>query len=217
MRVVAVMFDLDGTLIDSFALIEAAFRHASRTVLGRPPTDEEVLARWGEPLPVRAAHLVPDPRRAAEWVRAYTAYYDAHHDRECRLFPGIPEMLAELASRGCALGIVTSKRPRSTMQAVERFGLGAWIRAVVTAEDVPAPKPAPDPIALALGRLAAHPPEALMVGDGVFDIQAARAAGVRSVAAMWGTREGPAVLAAAPDHVARRPADLVSLVAESGG
>lgn len=210
MRVAAVVFDLDGTLIDSYALIAAAFRHAARTVLGRSLTDEEVLAHWGEPLPVRAAHLAAD--RAAEVVSAYTAYYDAHHDRLCRPFPGVIEMLAQVSARGCALGIATSKRRRSTMQAVEAFGFAAWIRAAVTAEDVRAPKPSPDPVTLVLERLGGRPSEALLVGDGAFDIRAARAAGVRSVAAMWGTREAAAVLAAGPDYVAMRPGDIVPLL-----
>ncbi len=211
MAVTAIAFDLDGTLIDSFALIAASYRHAASTVLGRSLTEEEVTVRWGEPLPVRAAHLAPG--RVAEFVGAYTAYYDAHHERLCPSYPGVPEMLAHLAARGCRLGIVTSKRRRSTEQAVEAFGLGAWIRAAVCAEDVRIPKPAPDPVVEALRRLDAQAHEALVVGDGAYDIQAARAAGVRSAAAMWGTREREALLAAGPDYVVTRPDEVCSLVA----
>lgn len=210
MHVAAVVFDLDGTLIDSYALIAAAFRHAARTVLGRSLSDEEVWAHWGEPLPVRAAHVAAD--RTAEVMDAYTAYYDAHHDRLCRPFAGVIEMLAQLSARGCALGIATSKRRRSTMQAVEAFGFAARIRAWVAAEDVASPKPSPDPVRLVLERLGARPSDALLVGDGLYDIRAARAAGVRSVAAMWGTREATAVLAAGPDYVAMHPQDVVALV-----
>jgi pyrophosphatase PpaX len=84
-----VVFDLDGTLIDSFALIAESFRHAALAVLGRSLTEGEVLARWGEPL-----------HRAEELIAAYTAHYEAQHDRLCRPFPEIPEMLAALAARG---------------------------------------------------------------------------------------------------------------------
>lgn len=211
MPLVTVLFDLDGTLIDSYALIAAAFRHAARAVLGRELDDDQVAVKWGEPLPARFAHVAPN--RVAALVDAYTAYYDVHHARLCAPFPGVPAMLAALGSRGCRLGVVTSKRRRSTAQALEGFGLTAWIRAAVTAEDVPAPKPAPDPVLEALRRLGSSPEEAVVVGDGVFDIRAARAAGVLSAAATWGTREGPALLAAGPDYVVATPQEVVSLVA----
>jgi pyrophosphatase PpaX len=207
----AVVFDLDGTLIDSFGLIAASFRHAARAVLDRVLTEDEVMIRWGEPLPVRAAHLAAG--RVDELIAAYTTYYDANHDRLCRPFADVPEMLAGLAARGMRIGVATSKRRRSTMQALEGCGLRRWIGAAVSAEDVRNPKPAADPILEALRLLGAAPAEAWMVGDGVFDVGAARQAGVRSVAALWGTREREAVLGARPDYVAPRPGDVVSLVA----
>ena len=210
METTAVIFDLDGTLIDSFALIEASYRHAARIVLGRTLSEDEVVARWGEPLVVRAAHLAPG--RTEELIAAYTAYYDTHHDSLCRPFPGVPEMLAALAARPCRLAVATSKRRRSTAQALERCGLGSWIQAAVSAEDVRHPKPAPDAVVEALARLGVVPSAAWVVGDAAFDIEAARGAGVRSVAAMWGTRERAAVLAARPDYVATRPDDVAQLV-----
>lgn len=210
MESATVVFDLDGTLIDSFVLIAASFRHAARTVLGRSLTEDEVVAGWGEPLPVRVAHLASD--RGEELIAAYTAHYEAHHDRLCRPFPDIPEMLAALAAHGCRQGVVTSKRRRATTHTLERFGLGSWIQAAVCAEDVRVPKPAPDPILEILIRLNAAPQDAWVVGDAVFDIEAARGAGVRSVAALWGAREREALRAARPDYVAARPADVVSLV-----
>jgi len=204
------VFDLDGTLIDSFALIAESFRHAARAVLGRSLTEGEVVARWGQPLPVRMVQLASD--RGEALIAAYTAHYEAQHDRLCRPFPGIPEMLAALAAHGCRQGVVTSKRRRATAQALERFGLGSWIQAAVCAEDVRVPKPAPDPILEVLIRLKAERRDAWVVGDAVFDIEAARGAGVRSVAALWGTREREALRAARPDYVAARPVDVVSLV-----
>ena len=207
----AVVFDLDGTLIDSIGLIVASFRHAAEVVLERVLTEDEAVARWGEPLQLRAAHLAPG--RADEFIAAYTAFYDANHDRLCRPFTGVPEMLAALAARGVRLGVATSKRRRSTMQALERCGLARWIGAAISAEDVPVPKPAADPVLAALARLGAAPADAWMVGDGVFDVEAARRAGVRSVAALWGTREREALLGARADYVASRPEDVVSFVA----
>jgi pyrophosphatase PpaX len=206
----AVVFDLDGTLIDSFGLIDASFRHAAASVLDRALSEDEVMARWGEPLPARAAHL--GAGRVDELIAAYTAYYDANQDRLCRPFASVPEMLAALAARGVRMGVATSKRRRSTRQAIERCGLARWIGAAISAEDVPAPKPAADPVLAALRCLRVAPARAWMVGDGVFDIEAARRAGVRSVAALWGTREREALLDARPDYVAASPDRVVPLV-----
>jgi pyrophosphatase PpaX len=204
------VFDLDGTLIDSFGLIDASFRHAARVVLDRDLTPDEVATGWGEPLPVRAARLAAG--RVDDLIVAYTAYYDANHDRLCRPFAGVPEMLAALAARGVRMGVATSKRRRSTLQALERCGLARWIGAAISAEDVPAPKPAADAVLAALGGLGVSPERAWMVGDGAFDIEAARRAGVRSVAALWGTREREALLGARPDHAAAHPDHVVLLV-----
>jgi phosphoglycolate phosphatase-like HAD superfamily hydrolase len=74
-----VVFDLDGTLLDSCVLIAESYRPAAQTVLGRSLTEDEVVARWGEPLQARVAHLAPD--RGEELIAAYTAHYEAHHDR----------------------------------------------------------------------------------------------------------------------------------------
>jgi pyrophosphatase PpaX len=210
LSVTAALFDLDGTLINSYDLIAGAFREACRAVLGREPSAREVTARWGEPLPARFAAV--DPARIPELTAAYTEAYERDHDRLVTVFPGVLEMLAALAARGITLAVVTSKRRRSTALAIERLGLVPYIGAAVSADDVAAPKPAADPLIEALRRLGAAASSACMVGDGIFDIQAARAAGLASVAALWGTREREALLASGPDYVAARPQDIVSLV-----
>lgn len=210
LRVTAVLFDLDGTLIDSYDLIAAAFREACRTVLGREPTEAEVTSRWGEPLPVRLAAV--DPTRVPELAAAYAAAYERDHDRMAVVFPGVREMLAALAARGLKMGIVTSKRRRSTELAIARFGLAPYIAAAVSAEDTSAPKPAAEPVLEAARRLGADVAAIGVVGDGAYDVQAARAAGARSIAALWGTRDREALLASGPDYVAERPEDVVALV-----
>lgn len=182
-------------------------------MLGREITDAEVLARWGAPLRERFAPLASGgPELMENLISAYVAHYETHHNRMASLFPGVYEMLASLRRLGCAMGIVTSKRRRSTLQALDAFHLTAFIRVAVTADDVAAPKPAPDPIREALRQLGGHPRAAFMVGDGAVDILAARAAGVRSVAALWGAREVDALLAAGPNYIADIPRDVVALV-----
>lgn len=207
----AVLFDLDGTLIDSFALITEAFRFAVRTVLKREASDEEVLTRWGEPLRIRLGSIA-DAGQIPALSDAYAAAYQEHHHRLAAPFPGVQRMLERVRGFGCRLAVVTSKRRRSTYHDLEAFGLDRYFDAVVTSEDVTLYKPAPDPVAEALRRLGAAHAGTLMVGDAVFDILAGKAAGVHTAAALWGARERVAVLDAGPDHVAERPEDVVALV-----
>ena len=211
MRFQAVLFDLDGTLIDSFALITEAFRFAVRTVLKREASDEEVLTRWGEPLRIRLGSIA-DAEQIPALSDAYTAAYREHHHRLAAPFPGVHQMLEQVRGLGCRLAVVTSKRRMSTYHDLQAFGLDRYFDAAVTSEDVTLFKPAPEPVAEALRRLGVAQESALMVGDAAFDILAGKAAGVHTVAALWGARQRAAALDAGPDYVAERPADVVSLV-----
>jgi pyrophosphatase PpaX len=211
-RFTTVLFDLDGTLVDSFELITQSFRHAIRMARHREATDDEVFVRWGEPLRIRLASVAA-PNELPEALAAYTAFYQEHHDELARLFPGVPEMVGRLADLGCALGVVTSKRRATTEHDLEVFGLAPFIRAAVTSDDVTVFKPAADPVREALRRLGGDARDALMVGDAVFDIRSAAAAGVAAAAALWGARDREAVLAAAPDYVVERPEEVPPLVA----
>ncbi len=211
LRFTAVLFDLDGTLVDSFELIAQSFRHAVRAVLSREATDDDVLSRWGEPLRIRL-ESVALPEQLPGLLDAYTGFYQEHHDRLARLFTGVPEMLEQLVRLGCRLGVVTSKRRATTQLDLEVFGLAPYIDTAVTSDDVTVFKPAADPVDAALRRLQASPSDALMVGDGVFDIRSGAAAGVTTAAAMWGTRDREAVLAAAPDYVLEKPDGVIPLV-----
>ncbi|MGH2349400.1 MAG: HAD family hydrolase [bacterium] len=212
MRFETVLFDLDGTLVDSFELITQSFRHAVRTARHREATDDEVFSRWGEPLRIRLESIAA-PEQLPDVVAAYTAFYQEHHDRLARLFPGIAEMIGQLAHLGCRLGVVTSKRRTTTTHDLAVFGLAPFIRATVTADDVTVFKPAADPVREALHRLGGDAQDALMVGDAVFDILSGTAAGVATAAALWGARDPDAVLAAAPDYVVERPEDVPPLAA----
>lgn len=208
----AVLFDLDGTLVDSSWLIAEAFRHACRTVLGREITEAEVLADWGAPAPVRFSNI--DPARVQELVDVYVSYYEVHL-RRVRLFPGVRETLEDLAARRCRMAIVTSKGRGRTQQTLQALDLVRFFGAVVDVQDIQFPKPSPDAILIALRRLGSRREEALMVGDSPLDIEAARAAGVQSAAAMWGTWEADALRAARPDHKLQSPAEVAALVASA--
>jgi pyrophosphatase PpaX len=183
-RFPVVLFDLDGTLIDSGPMILASFRHATRTVLGREIPDHELVASaGGSTLEVQMSAF--DPRRVDELVAAYRAHNIPLHDNlECCL--GIERVLDELKAQGRRLGVVTAKRRHTVGLAFARLGIDRYFDIVVTSDDTAAHKPDPEPVLLALEKLGARPGDAAYVGDSPFDVGAARAAGVFAVAVGWG-------------------------------
>jgi pyrophosphatase PpaX len=189
-----VLFDLDGTLIDSGAIILASMRHAAETVLARQIPDEELMAAVGGPGLVAQMRAI-DPEHADELVRVYREHNEPLHE-ELQACDGVLDVLPELKRRGARLGIVTAKRLPTVQLAVDVIPeLERYFDVVVGAEDTERHKPHPDPILVALERLGAEPAEAAYVGDSPFDVQAAKAAGVRAVAVTWGRIHGEERLA----------------------
>ena len=183
-----VLFDLDGTLIDSGAMIVASFRHATRTVLAREIADEVLLAHVGGSS-LQAQMSAIDPDRVEELVHCYREHNETLHDGLC-CFPGIVEVLDTLRDEQRRLGIVTAKRRVTVDLAFAHVPLAAYFDAVVTSEQTERHKPDPEPILLALERLGADPADAAYVGDSPFDMRAAQAAGVRAVGVTWGGIHG---------------------------
>jgi pyrophosphatase PpaX len=185
MRVPAVFFDLDGTVIDSGPMIVSSMEHAARTVLGREiPRDVLSAAIGGPGLVAQMREL--DPQRVDELVDAYRAHNEPLHD-ELEAFWEVVEVLPRLRAEGRRLGIVTAKRRATVRLAFDRLpGLETNFEVVVTSEDTERHKPDPAPIREALARLAVEPSDAAYVGDSPFDVRAARAAGVFAIAVTWG-------------------------------
>ena len=205
-----VLFDLDGTVIDTGPLIAESFRHAVRTVLGEPIDDEEMLAYVGGwSLREQMFRLSPD--RCEELVEAYRAYNEPRHSG-LEFCAGMQELLPELHVGGARLGLVTAKR-RSTVEIAFGHlpGLEGVFDVIVTSEDTELHKPNPEPLLLALLKLETTPAEAAYVGDSPFDVEAAKAAGLRSIAVTWGgIHPEERLLAAGPDAVVATPAELAT-------
>lgn len=185
LRYPVVLFDLDGTLIDTRQLILASFRYALGRVLNRDYPDEVLLAGQGRPLIVQMQEL--GGSRAEELAALYTDFNLRYHDQLVQEFPGMTDLVADLAAAGARLGVVTSKRREATYLGLKRFGLLPHMAAVVCVEDTQEHKPAPGPVREALRRLEASPEQAVMVGDSPFDMESARAAGVEAVGVAWGS------------------------------
>ncbi len=208
-RLAAILFDLDGTLLDSAELIITAFQETCRSRLHRDIDRATILRDWARPIRERFHALAPG--RDEELSRDYLRRYLALHDRLARLFCGVPALLRALAARGYAMAVVTSKRRATTQAAVGAFGLAEWCPVIITDEDTRRHKPDPEPVRLAVSRLGVAAADTLMVGDTPFDVEAGRDAGAATAGALWGAVDPDALRAARPDYIVARPENLLAL------
>jgi pyrophosphatase PpaX len=183
-RFPVVLFDLDGTLIDSTPMILASFQHATRTVLGREIPAAEIFAVVGGPT-LEAQMRSFSPERVDELVAVYRAHNTPLH-QELELCAGMGDALATLKAEGRKLGIVTSKRRKTAQLALDRLEIEHYFDTIATSDDTATHKPSPEPVQLALERLGVEPRDAAYVGDSPYDVGSARAAGVFAVAVSWG-------------------------------
>ncbi len=184
MRYSTVLFDLDGTLVDSGQVMDACLRELTLELLGREPTPAQ-LARFHVGGKLVDCMRVIDEERAEELVDAYRErYHRLAAGHEC--FAGIEALLGELKAEGRLLGLVTAKRRQATDIVLRAAGLEDVFDTIVTSEETDRHKPDPQPLLLALERLGASPESAAYVCDGPHDVAAARAAGMTPVAVAWG-------------------------------
>jgi len=206
-----VLFDLDGTVIDSGAIILASMRHATREVLGFDYSDAELLQAVGGP-GLEAQMAVFAPERVDELVRAYRAHNEPLH-AELEACPGMEDALGRLKAEGRRLGLVTAKLRATVELAFARLPLGHLFDTVVGGDETQRHKPDPEPLLLAAGRMGVEPAETAYVGDSPFDMRAARAAGMRAIAVTWGRiHDRTRLEAEAPDAIVDTAEELLGCV-----
>jgi len=210
-----VVFDLDGTVVDTVELIVESFRHATRAVLRAELPDEVILAGVGQPLMKQMRELSAE--HAQELYDTYREYNHRRHDELIRGYEGIADALDALRTADRRLGIVTSKSADTTQMAFRAVGLREHFQVVVTASDTSEHKPSPVPLLLCLSRFGAAAAGSLYVGDSPVDIEAGRAAGMATAAVAWGVFGKEQLLAARPDFWLERPGELVALCLHGEG
>ncbi len=205
-----VVFDLDGTLIDSEGLILESYRHTMRCHLGAAPPDERWRKTIGRPLVVQVREFARSEDEAEAMIRTYTEHNLTNHDRLVRPFTGIREALEELRARGKVLAIATSKRRIAAGMGLAACGLPEdWFSTIITADDVTRFKPDPEPVTRALaGVPEPEPARAVYVGDSVHDMRSGRAAGVRTAAVLWGPNDREILSPESPDLWIERPEEI---------
>ena len=198
----AALFDFDGTLVDTTEMIFQSMRHATTSVLGRDDIPrEELLANVGQPLPRQMQVL--DAEKAELLLESYRAHHLENHDALIAEFPGIAEALQRLRDAGVKVAVVTSKRRQSVEMALAALpSLDLVVDRFVTLEDTEEHKPHPEPLLKGLELVGNVPKDqAVYVGDSPFDVQAAKAAGLRSVAVSWGAFSEDTLRGAEPDYL----------------
>ncbi len=186
-RLTAILFDLDGTLVDSERLIYESWRHTMETHFGEVPPEDVWRRTLGRPLRSQFGELVETAGEVRAMIDTYVKHNLAAHEKLIRTFPGARETLEALRSGGLRLGIVTSKATPGTKKSLAACSLDeALFDVIVTSDEPVPPKPDAAPVRLALERLGIPAEDAAFVGDSVWDMRAGRAAGVTTVAALWG-------------------------------
>jgi len=210
-RYPVVLFDLDGTVVDSGPIILASMRHATREVLGTEHTDDELMQAVGGP-GLEAQLSVFGPDDVDELVRVYRAHNEPLHDT-LEAFAGMEDVLVRLRAEGRRLGVVTAKRRSTVELAFASVPLGHLFETVVGGDETEKHKPDPEPLLLAAERMGVDPSQAAYVGDSPFDVGAAKAAGMYAIAVTWGRIHDRSRLERAePDAIVDSPEELLEHV-----
>lgn len=208
-----VLFDFDGTVMNTNDVIINSWQHTFRTLKDREEDVDKIIRTFGEPLELTMQNLFPEVplKKALETYRSY--HYD-NFGELIHVFPGMKELIAELKGRGYKLGLVTSRLKATTLQGLEKYELLPYFDTVVTADDTDKHKPDPEPVYIALKKLQSAPENSIMLGDTMFDILCAKNAGVTSVLVGWAVavtekdKTGPNK----PDYIIEKAEDLLKII-----
>lgn len=216
-RKATVLFDLDGTLIDSIELILESARFAFAKLGRTAPSDAEWLTGVGIPLRTMFGRYAEDAADCERLVQAYREYQMPNHDRLVRAYDGVVDTIRELRARGHEIGVVTSKSESLALRGLACVGIARYMDTIVGCDGCTRHKPDPEPVRLALHRLACDPADAVFVGDSVHDAIAGNAAGVTTMAALWGPFGKDDLAPADPTHYVASISEVMTLVGAASG
>lgn len=182
----AVLFDLDGTLVDTIALLLESVRHAFEGRSAAAPTTEDWIAGIGTPLASQMRPYAADEAELQALVERYRRYQREHHDRLTSCYADALATVRQLSEHGHPLAVVTSKASDIAMRTLTHVGLAPFFPVVVAVESTTRHKPDPEPVRFALEALGARASDAVFVGDSPHDMLSGNAAGVTTIGALWG-------------------------------
>ncbi len=184
----ALLFDLDGTLIDSWEDIAASLNHTLGRLKIAPKSREEVQSYVGDGVKTLLTRATgrSDPAFLDQAIEIFKPYYKEHCVDKTALYPGVQEILKHFDGKQCA--VVSNKPVEMVDKTLERLGIRKYFKSVMGAESTPNRKPHPEPVQKTLERLKVKPDSGLMIGDGTADMESGAAAGVKTCAVTYGYR-----------------------------
>lgn len=213
-KIKAILFDFDGTLMDTIPLIVESYQYVYREYCGREVSREEIVAGIG--LPLEEIFSSEKPERQEELLEAYLAYNRPRLGSGVGIYLGIGPMLEALSELDIALGIVTAKRGSDLEPTLEAFDLKKYFQVIVSKFDTAEHKPNPAPLNLAMERLGLEDPgEILYVGDAVYDIQAAKNGAFRSALVGWSATADSTRESENPDFYFETAAEIVDFAKQN--
>lgn len=205
-----VLFDLDGTILDTNELILSSFMHTLEINQPGKYTRQDVIEQMGGPLVEMLRKF--DPDNAEELVSVYRQYNWDHHDRLVTIFPYVQEVLQTIKDEGFKTALVTTKQRTSAIHGMELYKIDQYLDYVVGLEDTANHKPSPEPLLLAMENIGARPEGTIMVGDNPVDILGAKNAGVASCGVAWSMRGPDYLLQYEPDYIINDMRELLDII-----
>lgn len=208
----AVLFDLDGTLLDTNDLIYDSFCTAFKEVLNMELPKEEITLLYGKPLKTSLTKYTDDEKLLECLVSTYRSYNVKHHDDMCKPFEGVKELLISLKDKGIKLGIVTSKRKELAIKGLELGKIMDYMNVIVSPEDTIKHKPEGEPVLKACEILNISPKEAIMVGDSPYDLLSGKAAGCFTCGVEYTALELKELAKVEPSYMIKNPLEILELI-----
>lgn len=205
-----IIFDFDGTLIDSNYLINKALRETSIKVLGKEITQKKINQVWGKVLVEQMADL--DEFKVEELCDYYRMYYRKHRDEHTTIFDGILEMLNDISELGCSMSIVTNKGSSGLDHGLELFNIKHHFEIALSKSDVDKKKPDPEGVFRILEHFNAKKSEVLFIGDSIHDIECGKNAGVDTALVKWTVIDLDTLLKEKPTYLIEKPNDLINII-----
>lgn len=209
MSIKTVLFDLDGTIVDSNELIKASFEYTFDKY-GIKYTDEEILQCNGPPL-VETFNKV-NPGKEEEMIKVYREFNLGKHEKYIHLFPNVIETLEHLLEHDIKIGIVTSKLSDAVKLGMSLTGIDRYFDVVVALDDVTHSKPHPESVLKAIHKLGGDIQSTLMVGDNYHDIQSGQRAGVQTAGVNWSQKGAEFLASYKPTYMLEDMRDILTIV-----
>lgn len=204
-----ILFDFDGTLVDTNELIIQSFQHTFKTHLNKHVDKEDIIKNFGEILKITLDRECGDA--GDEAIKTYRNFQIGNFEKLIAIRNDIKEGIIELHKQGYKLGIVTSRLNDSAIRGLNHFGLMDYFESIIGADDTDKHKPDPTPAILALKKMGGKPEETLFIGDSPYDILCGKNAGITSVVVGWSALPMDVILKCDPDYVVNSMEELLEL------